>query len=311
MNLLDKFTTVKVDNTKRLPKEDFEYIENLHNDYTNVLDLNFKLLESLEPLHEELSEQRKPKQGYYTYIANTDDMLKSIKKEISNVNYIFISSCISYINKKYNTDIEADKDFKIGEKLLGKLYVHKWHDYWRTPSESFTWDDIKVLRFTTQDIIDFVYKQVDSMSLDDVAINESKEYMVNWSKSDHVDPIVIAKNGTVTFDYFLVNPSSSYNDKSSIKTLTSLITCLSRYCDSIGSKLDEKIDIDVLKKYFEIGTYYNSWNSNGTKMYDKYETDGVVKSIQQFKNNKMKIKFQNATHAYGFLDFVGINYLKN
>ncbi len=306
MNLLSKFGNVQVDNTKRISIDDTEFLENTRTEYLKVLDANMKVYHSIQNITDDTEKLRTPStQMFHTYVVNTKDMLGDIKKEISNLHYIFVSTCVSHFRKKYNIDIEIDKNYIINGKKLGKLYTHRWNHFIYRSDDRFVWGDIKDMRIETNDIVDFIFTQIDSKSLNEVAIYESKQYMIDWYKSDSVDDIVIAKNGVMTLDFFLVNPTQHYTTKSSLKTIRSLITCIDKFCESEGSRKDDRLTQKNLHDFLGIGTASSMTQPSTT--YQKFEMDGLITYLQQFKNNKMKIKFSSSIYAYKFLEFVGLS----
>lgn len=300
MDLLNKFNTVEVDNSSRIPNDLREKLDAVYSNYKSALIHNERYLEDLGKF---VSGEVSHDAQFLSYYSSTDSMIISCKTKIRNLKYQVLNIFIKTFNSKYNMVLSTDDVLINGKKSTG-LSTQTHYDY-RNDSKELSWDDIQSYDPNVKEFVDFVFKMVGFSDLNDVVKQESISYLYSmYNEDSYRSDLQVAKNGSITLPSFLSNPSSHHNTDNNKRALKSLNILLGLWSETKGLTLSENFKPNTLFSHFEIGTYYSGYRT--TKMFEKVEGENLVEYMQHFQNGKFKLKLKNYAEAHDFLVFSGL-----
>ncbi|BAX25547.1 hypothetical protein BPT24_030 [Tenacibaculum phage pT24] len=308
MDLLGKFSNVKVDNTNRLPHEDISYLDALLNDYKEALQYNKECIKSLEQLRN-IKPELKQRVINGTSFNNTfeymsfdsKESLLVAQKDAGNCHHRFIKSVSEYICKKYNIEIDIEKwEFSDGYAVK-QLYNHsRYPTYWGM-SDKVKYSAISDLELHYDTIIDYIFEQIGGLDLNEHQILESKKFLYElYNEDTHRGDVIIAKNGSLSFPSILNNPKSHHARDYNLKLIKSLSTVINELYKEYDSSVSDVLTYKGFIKEFCINHNYSL--DDEKCIYDKKMTGtDIIEYYQLSKNGKIKIKFKSHTLANEFL----------
>lgn len=152
MELLNKFSEIKVDNSKRLPPEDMEFCKLEEKVFNNAYDAYLTAYNSVKTAFDE---QKRLVGEDYGYIWKyTDCGINDLKEKIISIKSSYISRIIGYFNRKYQTNLSTHNRFD-------GTTCHK---------------DLNIDSIALEDVLDeYIFERMDGLTLTEYAIKQAIE----------------------------------------------------------------------------------------------------------------------------------------
>lgn len=186
MNLLDKFSNITVDNSKRLSSDDMEYCQMEEKMFKNAYGAYLIAYKSVNAAFEK-QEQSKI-EGYNGYIWKYSDCgVNKLKEELISIKSSFICRIVGYFNRKYQLNLSQKNKFD------GSTYHN----------------DLDVQIITLEEVLDeFVFDKMDGLTFSECAIKqilaknkikrqEWNEWYEKWN--------YLVKGKTIKFQYSITD----------------------------------------------------------------------------------------------------------
>jgi hypothetical protein len=259
-SLLNKFSSVKIENSSRISETDQAFCEKQEKMYREALAALQKTLEMFTEIYNSYTDY--DKKNYITYIDDHNDIWH-IKDRIVKIKDSFISRIVNHFKQAYKVTLET-----------GELY-RKYKD----------------IDVTYQNIVDEVFEQLGGFNFEEKAIQEIKNNCRDSIYND--DKITIKKGKLIINDYIYWGHTwdnkkrLGYSDSKIMPLFKALshfetesIETLFYYDQMYNALYEGEGKFDIFSNY-EIG--YN-----------------IVNTIKFFKNGKIEIEFQTQQQAEEF-----------
>lgn len=317
MNLLDKFSSVKIEADNRISQEDKEYCSRQQMAFEKSGPALQKIADAMMEAQREqwsiIDDADYPCKSYIVggnFHCDEDDVSKVIKER----NKTFISNIVGYFRRKYKVDLD---ECEIQQHIIPEPPKEPhlpWGGYrnmseeeietYRTALDAYKEEKARyeeslcTLSLRYEQIIDEIFVQLGGFSLNERAMNEFLErtweccHRTYGSRPDEEEFEI--KNDTlrligywvsVDANKWMTHPVAEYTPSGDFKTL---LNALAYYeC----GRMDEG------HKWFpELFKYDTKENQIDTPHM------GKVKSVKLYKNGRVDIKFRNASYVQEFVE---------
>ena len=288
MSLLNKFGSVKLNTSSRIPSNMIDPLVKLQSEYDDLIEnlkCGLKYMNDFTP-PKTIDNTRCIDFNRYK-IECCDNLVLTHQRHYTNI--------VEMFNKLYHTEIPTNS-YMIGVKNIFKDFQHIFYNHRKDISlERF--DIIMNLRLDYNDIMSYIFDLTGNENLEELRINESKAH-IKEMYLDSYRKYKVAKNGSIIFNSMAT--TSRYRTEitdESIKHLNALSDIINDFF-SIRGML---VNIELCKA---IG-FTNSYVSDNELNYTKQEFEHL-EYIKYNTNNSLKIKFNNGTLANEFIKYIGL-----
>lgn len=152
MELLNKFSEIKVDNSKRLPPEDMEFCKLEEKVFNNAYNAYSTAYNSVKIAFEEQKKLVGENHGYiWEY---TDCGINELREKLISLKSSFIGKIVNYLNKKYHTNLSMNNKFD------GSTY-HR---------------DLDIDSIALEEVLDeYIFERMDGLNFTEYAIKQAIE----------------------------------------------------------------------------------------------------------------------------------------
>lgn len=202
MNLLDKFTDIKVDNSKRLPAEDMEHCKIEEEMFLNAYNAYSTAYNSVKDAFDRQNEFDSEKYSGFIW-EYCDCGVNDLRDKLISLKSSFISKIVGYFNRKYHLNLSCNNKFdgttyrkdlsldvitieEVGKNNIKRQEWNKWCEKWNYSVKGRT--------------IKFQYSITDQRPLLYFYDNNETE-VCSTLKHNKIDSIQEFKNGSVSVKF--------------------------------------------------------------------------------------------------------------